>query len=82
MSDNKFEIVKSALPIQIEVEQQLPRPADGYKIAVELRMTANRGVGVFTTEFVPAGTQIYDYSMYAFDESEIRKLLQMLPTMK
>ena len=85
MSDNKFEIVKNALPMQIKVcEQQLPRPAVGYKpeFAVELRMTADRGVGVFTTKFIPAGAQIYDYSMYAFNESELHKLLQSLPTVE
>ena len=83
MSSDKFEVVKSALPMQAKVcEQQLPRPAVGYRFAVELRMTADRGVGVFTTEFIPAGTQIYDFSMHSFNENEIRKLLQMLPTVE
>ena len=85
MSDDKFKIMKNALTMQIKVcEQQLPRPATGYKpeLAVELRMTADRGVGVFTTKFIPAGTQIYDFCAYTFNESEFHKLLQMFLTVE
>ena len=78
--DDKFQIVKCALPIKAKVyEQSLPRPAVGYKVGAELRMTADKGIGVFATEFIPAGTQIYDFDMYEFDQSEFLELVEMLP---
>ena len=78
---DKFQIVKNALPLLMNVcKQQLPKPACGFTVGVELRMTADRGIGVFTTEFIPAGTQIYsDYVVdYTFDHSELVKLLEII----
>ena len=82
-STDKFQIVKNALPLLMNVcKQQLPRPACGFTVGVELRMTADRGIGVFATEFIPAGTQIYDDASvdYTFDRSELVKLLETIPS--
>ena len=82
---DKFQIVKNALPLLMNVcKQQLPRPACGFTVGVELRMTVDRGIGVFATEFIPAGTQIYSkevkYKDYTFDCSEFVKLLETIPS--
>ena len=83
-STDKFQMVKNALPVLMNVcKQQLPRPACGFTVGLELRMTADRGIGVFATDFIPAGTQIYSegfkYKDYTFDHSEFVKLLEMIP---
>lgn len=43
----------------LETLKHLPRPARGFSIKADLKMsTNNRGVGVFAAEFLPAGKRI------------------------
>ena len=62
--------------------KELPRPARGLKInAAELKMTPDRGIGVFATENIQKGTLIYSPHgvVSCHSEEETRKFLATLP---
>ena len=41
--------------------EDLPRLSrSGFRVKVELRMTPDKGIGVFAAEFIPANTRVYD----------------------
>ena len=59
---------------------ELPRRAKGFLVNAELRLTPdNKGIGVFTCEFIPANTRVDDPHLIYFDEQETLKLLASLP---
>ena len=41
---------------------KIPRPAKGFCVKVELKMTSDKGLGVFAAEFIPASTIVMDES--------------------
>ena len=43
------------------MSEELPRPATGFLVRTELRMTPDKGIGVFAVEFIPANTRVDDY---------------------
>ena len=59
---------------------ELPRRAMGFLVNAELRLTPDdKGIGVFTCEFIPANTRVDDPHLIYFDEQETLKLLASLP---
>ena len=50
--------------------EELPRPATGFRVKVELRMTPEKGIGVFAAEFIPANTRVYDYQTVYYNKEE------------
>ena len=59
---------------------ELSRRAMGFLVNTELRLTPdNKGIGVFTCEFIPANTRVDDPHFIYFDEQEKLKLLASLP---
>lgn len=61
---------------------QLPRPAKGFIVKAEVRMT-KYGLGTFAAEFIPANTkvQIMNESRY-FSHKEALEYLESLPTIE
>ena len=60
--------------------EDLPRPAKGFCVNAELKMTPDRGIGVFAAEFIPANT-IVCYTTddaTSFDENEAREYILSL----
>ena len=57
-----------------------PRPAKGFCVNVELRMTLDKGVGVFAAEFIPANAVVYytTEDSILFDENEARKHIALM----
>ena len=53
-------------------DTDLPRPARGFCVKAELRMTPDKGTGVFAAEFIPANTKVYIITedSKSFDERE------------
>ena len=58
----------------------LPRPAVGLLVKAELRMTANKGIGVFAKEFIPANTRIDNTNVTYYNEQEAIAYLDSLPS--
>ncbi len=67
-------IIKSRL----QNKETYPRPATGFTVTTELRLTEDKGVGVFATEFIPADTQVLDYKYWQLDENQVHSLLKIL----
>ena len=64
-----------------------PRPAKGFCVNVELRMSPDKGVGVFAAEFIPANTVVYyndttEDSSVLFDENEARKHIALMQSVE
>jgi hypothetical protein len=62
--------------------EELPRPAVGFLIKTELRMTPDKGIGVFATQFIPANTRIYVSDPQSYTEEEASAYLESLPTLE
>ena len=58
----------------------LPRPAVGLLVKAELRMTANKGIGLFAKEFIPANTRIDNTNVTYYNEQEAIAYLDSLPS--
>ena len=58
----------------------LPRPAVGLLVKAELRMTANKGIGVFAKEFIPANTRLFNTNETHYNEQEAIAYLDSLPS--
>ena len=60
------------------------RPAKGFCVNVELRMTPDKGVGVFAAEFIPANTVVYytTKDSISFDENEARKHIALMQSVE
>ena len=52
----------------------------GFLVKAELRMTANKGIGVFAKEFIPANTRIDNFNITYYNEQETMAYLDSLPT--
>ena len=63
-------------------EDKLPRPAKGFLVKAELRMTPDKGIGVFTTQFIPANTLVYMSDPLLYSEEEATVYLESLPTLE
>ena len=50
--------------------EELPRPAKGFKVKAELRMTPDKGIGVFAAEFIPANTRVDDHQTTYYNKEE------------
>ena len=51
--------------------EDLPRLSrSGFRVKVELRMTPDKGIGVFAAEFIPANTRVYDYETTYYNKEE------------
>ena len=51
--------------------EHLPRLArSGFRVKVELRMTPDKGIGVFAAEFIPANTRVYDNQTTYYNKEE------------
>ena len=51
--------------------EDLPRLArSGFRVKVELRMTPDKGIGVFAAEFIPANTRVYDHQTIYYNKEE------------
>ena len=51
--------------------KDLPRLSrSGFRVKVELRMTPDKGIGVFAAEFIPANTRVYDYKTTYYNKEE------------
>ena len=60
---------------------QFPRPAEGFLVRAELKKTPDKGIGVFTCEFIPANTIVSDCaSTVYFNEEQTRAVLSSLPS--
>lgn len=66
----------------LETLKTLPRPARGFSIKADLKVSTNgRGVGVFTAEFLPAGSRIdTDRVHLSFTRQEACAFLEAVPT--
>ena len=53
-----------------QLTKELPRPATGFRVKAELRMTPDKGIGVFAAEFIPANTRIDDYQTTYYNKEE------------
>ena len=62
--------------------QTYPRPAKGFLVKAELRLTEDRGVGVFATEFIPAGTRVNGCNCTFYNEQQVHEILDKLPSDK
>jgi SET domain-containing protein len=58
--------------------EKLPRPAEGYMGLAELRMTPDKGIGVFATQFIPKGQQVYEFEGIDFTKEEVAAILDSL----
>ena len=56
----------------------LPKMAKGFLGMAELRMTPDKGIGVFATQFIPANTQLYEYVGKTYNKEEIIALLDTM----
>ena len=63
-------------------EDRLPRPATGFLVRAELRMTPDKGIGVFAAQFIPVKTRIYESEPISYSEEEASALLESLPTLE
>ena len=61
-------------------EKKLPRPAEGFAVKAELRMTPDNGIGVFAMEAIPAKAVVYECEPDAYTEEEATAHLDSLPT--
>lgn len=61
---------------------ELPRPAKGFLVKSELRMTPDKGIGVFAAECIPVNTRVYEVEPYCCSEEEASAYLESLPTIK
>ena len=51
--------------------EDLPRLSrSGFRVKVELRMTPDKGIGVFAAEFIPANTRVYDCQTTYYNKEE------------
>ena len=63
------------------MSEELPRPATGFVVRAELRMTPDKGIGVFAAEFIPANTRVNDYhDITYYNEEEAIAYLASLPS--
>ena len=62
--------------------QTYPRPAKGFLVKAELRLTEDRGIGVFATEFIPAGTRVTGFKRTFYNEQQVREILDKLHSHK
>jgi hypothetical protein len=60
-------------------EEELPKSAGGFLVKAELRMTPDKGVGVFASQFIPANTRIYETGSASYTEGEASAYLDSLP---
>ena len=58
--------------------EELPRTAKGFLGMAELRMTPDKGIGVFATQFIPANTQLYEYEGKTYTEEKAIALLDSM----
>ena len=59
--------------------EKLPRPATGFRVKAELRMTPDKGIGVFAAEFIPANTRVNnDYHTTTYNKEEVVTYLASL----
>ena len=58
---------------------ELPRPAKGFLVKAELRMTPDKGIGVFATEFIRKSTHVYEAEPFCCSEEEASTYLESLP---
>ena len=59
--------------------QNLPRPATGFLVKAELRLTRDNGIGVFADEFILADQKVYESKPDSYSEKEALKLLESMP---
>ena len=52
--------------------------AKGFLGMAELRMTPDKGIGVFATQFIPANTQLYEYMGKTYNKEETVALLDTM----
>lgn len=63
------------------VLNNFPRPAKGFWVKAELRLTRDKGIGVFTTEFIPAHSLVYECNETIYlNEEQAEKFLSLLPS--
>ena len=63
-------------------ELPAPIPANGFLIKAELRMTPDKGVGVFAAQSIPAKTFVYKYTPHTYTEKEAAVYLESLSSLK
>ncbi len=62
--------------------EKLPRPALGFLVKTELRMTPDKGIGVFAAQFIPANTVVYESEPQYYTEEEAAAYLESLPSLQ
>ena len=63
--------------------EDLPRLSrSGFRVNVELRMTPDKGIGVFAAEFIPANTRVDDYKATYYNKEEAIAYLASLSSDK
>ncbi|XP_028407745.1 uncharacterized protein LOC114530332 [Dendronephthya gigantea] len=65
----------------LESLKDLPRPAVGFAVKADLKMCTNgRGIGVFSAEFLPAGTRVdVDREEITFTREQAIEFLEAVP---
>lgn len=61
--------------------KELPRPASGFNVKTELKMTTDgKGIGVFAAQFIPKNTRIDNGHEHAsFNKEEAKAFIASLP---
>ncbi len=73
-----FQDIQLTIKSRLQNKGTYPHPATGFTVATELRLTEDKGVGVFAAEFIPADTQVVDYTYWELDENQVHSLLTFL----
>ena len=62
------------------LQEKIPRPAKGFCVKVELRMTPDKGLGSFAAQIIPANTKVLNVSTEAkfYDEKQALEYLASL----
>ncbi len=55
-----FQDIQLTIKSRLQNKGTYPCPTTGFTVATELRLTEDKGVGVFAAEFIPANTQVLD----------------------
>lgn len=56
----------------------LPRKAKGFLVEAELKLTPDKGIGVFTNQFIPAKTKVGKHYLIYYNEQETHEWFEKL----
>ena len=62
----------------VDSNEDLPRPAKGFRGMAELRITPDKGIGVFATQFIPANTWVYEYEGLIYSKEKAAAILESM----